>query len=153
MMQKFLVSALLGALPLWSADILELVGLLDRNETALFASKVQNAEDANAMRDDNNKTILMYACWVGNDEAVRHLVEKGADVNAKDGGGATPLHLAAWRGHTSIAIHLLEHGASPNAMSTEGMTPLDIAIMKENREIAEAIEQASPKLKPLLKRP
>lgn len=151
-MKKILLALSLFTAHLYSADILELVSLLDRNNTAVFESKVQNAIDANAMREDNNKTILMYACWIGNDEAVKYLIEKGADVNAYDAGGATPLHLAAWKGHTAIALYLLEHGASGQAMSAEGMTPLDIAMMRENREIAEAIEKAAPKLKPLLQR-
>ena len=137
---------------LYGADILELVSLLDRNDTAAFESKVQNAIDANAMREDNNKTVLMYACWVGNIEAVRHLVEKGADVNAQDEGGASALHLAAWKGYNEIAFYLLGHGASGSAISKDGMTPLDIAMIRENRELAEAIEKAAPKLKPLLQR-
>ncbi|MGA9046945.1 ankyrin repeat domain-containing protein [Sulfuricurvum sp.] len=132
------------------ADIFDLVGLLDRNDTATFQSHVQTLQDANAARADNNKTILMYACWVGNSEAVKHLIAKGADVNAQDAGGATPLHLAAWKGHTSIALYLLEKGASGQSMSKEGMTPLDIAVMQGNQEIARAIEKAAPKLKPLL---
>jgi len=138
------------ALSLQGADILELVGLLDRNDTQTFHSRIQTLSDANTAREDNNKTVLMYAVWVGNIEAVKALIEKGADVNAQDAGGATALHLAAWRGHTPIAVYLIEKGASANAMSKEGMTPLDIAMMRENHEIGAAIEKAAPKLKPLL---
>ncbi|MBN2870624.1 MAG: ankyrin repeat domain-containing protein [Campylobacterales bacterium] len=151
-MKKILLAWSLFTAHLYSADILELVSLLDRNDTAVFESKVQNAIDANAMREDNNKTILMYACWVGNMEAVEYLVEKGADVNAQDAGGASALHLAIWKGHNPIALYLIEHGASGSAMSAEGMTPMDVAMMRENREVAEAIEKAAPRLKPLLKR-
>lgn len=134
------------------ADILQLVALLDRNDTQTFKTNVQTLQDANAMRSDNNKTVLMYACWVGNGEAVKHLVEKGADVNAHDAGGVSALHLAAWKNRTDIALYLLERGASGSAISKDGMTPLDIATMRGNRSIAEAIEKAAPKLKPLLKR-
>ena len=137
-------------LSLQGADILELVGLLDRNDTQTFHSRIQTLSDANTARADNNKTVLMYAVWVGNIEAVKYLIEKGADVNAQDAGGATALHLAAWKGHTPIAVYLIEKGASANAMSKEGMTPLDIAMMRKNHEIGAAIEKAAPKLKPLL---
>lgn len=149
-MQKFFTLLLFVSVTLQSADILSLVGLLDRKDTATFQSRIQNLSDANAAREDNNKTILMYACWVGNLEAVKHLVSKGADVNRQDSGGATALHLAAWKGFTPIALYLLENGASGQMMSKEGMTPLDIAIMQGNQEIAAAIEKAAPKLKPLL---
>lgn len=132
------------------ADILQLVGLLDRNDTTGLIHKVQTINDANAAREDNNKTILMYACWVGNIDAVKHLVEKGADVNAQDSGGASALHLSAWKNRVEIARYLLANGASGSAMSKDGMTPLDIALTQGYKEIAEAIEQAAPKLKKLL---
>lgn len=146
-----LVGALLmSAFSLQAADILDLVGLLDRNDTKTFQARIQTLSDANAAREDNNKTILMYACWVGNTEAVTYLIDKGADVNAQDVGGATALHLAAWKGFTPIALHLIAHGASGSVMSKDGMTPFDIAIMQGNKEIAIAIEKAAPKLKKLL---
>ncbi|ADR34035.1 Ankyrin [Sulfuricurvum kujiense DSM 16994] len=149
-MKKILLLAVLLSNLLYGAEILKLVSLLDLNDTEALEMQVQNLNDANAAREDNNKTVLMYACWVGNLEAVKYLVSKGADVNAQDSGGATALHLAAWKGHNTIALYLLENGASGSSMSKDGMTPLDIALMKENKEIAEAIEKAAPKLKPLL---
>lgn len=149
MLKSFFLLSLV-TLVLEGADILQLVGLLDRNETTTFVNKIQTIGDANTAREDNNKTVLMYACWVGNIEAVKHLVQKGANVNAQDAGGATALHLAAWKNHTPIALYLIENGASGSAMSKDGMTPLDVALMRENQEIAKAIEKAAPKLKKLL---
>ena len=149
-LRLFSLLFLVASLSLNAADILDLVGLLDRNDTEIFRAHVQNQSDANSAREDNNKTILMYACWVGNLDAVKHLISKGADVNAQDMGGATALHLAAWKGNTPIALYLLQNGASGNTMSKEGLTPLDIAKMKGNEDIATAIIKAAPKLKPLL---
>lgn len=150
MMFKAFLTLFIFTLSLQAADILRLVGLLDRNDIIAFKSEIRTINDANAMRDDNNKTILMYACWVGNAEAVHHLIQTGADINAQDSGGATALHLAAWKNHTDIALYLLKNGALGNTMSKDGMTPLDIASMKENKEIVEAIEKSAPKLKKLL---
>ncbi|HEX5330929.1 ankyrin repeat domain-containing protein [Sulfuricurvum sp.] len=146
----FLIAVLVSTFSLHAADILDLVGLLDRNDTKTFQTRVQTLSDANAAREDNNKTILMYACWVGNTQAVNYLIDKGADVNAQDVSGATALHLAAWKGFTPIALHLIDRGASGSIMSKDGMTPLDIAIMQGNQEIASAIEKATPKRKKLL---
>jgi len=134
----------------YGADILELVKALDLNESAKFQSMILTPEDANSARSDNNKSILMYASWIGDSKAVEYLVKAGADVNAQDATGATALHLAIWKSHNEIARFLIEHGASANSMSKEGMTPLDIAILKGNQEIAEAIKNSAPKLKPLL---
>jgi ankyrin repeat protein len=132
------------------ADIFALVNALDRNDTAAFKRMVQTVDDANTRRSDNNKSILMYAAWVGNDEALKHLISKGADVNAIDAGGATALHLSIWKDRTDIAVFLLEHGASATAMSHDGMTPSDIAVLRSNTPIMEAIEKNKPKLKSLL---
>ncbi len=150
-MKKILFFLLLLGTYLCGADILTLVQTLDRNDTKAFSQMIVTVEDANSARSDNNKTLLMYASWIGNTEAVKVLVEKGADVNTADSSGATALHLAIWRDHTDIALHLLEHGASAKAMSLDGMTPEDIAVLRTNRDVMEAISKTKtkPKLKKL----
>ncbi|MDD5051292.1 MAG: ankyrin repeat domain-containing protein [Sulfuricurvum sp.] len=150
MIKKIVFTCVLLFSSLQAADIIALVNTLDRNDSKMFESQIHTVQDANTMRDDNNKTILMYACWIGNEEAVKYLISKGANVNAQDTGGATALHLAAWKGFTSIALFLLKNGASGEPMSKDGMTPLDIAMMQGNQTIADAIKKAAPKLKPLL---
>lgn len=135
---------------LFAADILTLVKTLDQNDTSRFKTMVRNAIDANAARKDNNKSILMYASWVGNDEAVRYLIEKGAQINAEDSGGATALHLALWKDHTNIALYLIERGASVRALSIDGMTPIDIAVLRQNKQALDAIDRLAKPIKPLL---
>jgi len=58
---------------------------------------------------------------------VKRLLEKGANINAKDNIGWTPLHFAAYHGITDIVRLLLEHGADINARDADGLTPLHIA--------------------------
>lgn len=50
-------------------------------------------------------------------EIINLLIEKGADVNMKDGDGNTPLHIAVDRGHIDIAKELLKRGADINAQN------------------------------------
>lgn len=149
-MKKILIFLLLSASLLSGADIFKLVQTIDRNDTVEFKRLVQTIEDANTARSDNNKTILMYASWVGNIDAVKHLVDLGANVNAPDSSNATALHLAIWKDHTDIALFLLQKGATSTAMSVDGMAPNDIAILRSNVPIMEAIQKAKPKLKSLL---
>lgn len=142
------MTRLLLLLPLFcahlaAADITALIPYLDANATAAFAERVTTAEDANAKRPDNSKTILMYAVWVGNEPAVRHLIECGADVNAKDGQGATALLLAAFKDQTEIAALLIEAGADVNATADDGTTPLIMSRIRQNQSLEEAILKAS----------
>jgi ankyrin repeat protein len=54
------------------------------------------------------------------------LLERGADVNARDRRGSTPLLLAMEWGSHEIAEFLLEHGARPNVTKIDGKTPLHL---------------------------
>ena len=54
----------------------------------------------------------------------RLLVERGADVTAKDGNNATPLHLASYYGRAEISQLLLDHGANAQAEDIQGRSPL-----------------------------
>ena len=56
------------------------------------------------------------------------LIEKGADVNAKNGSGDTPLHSIS---SIEITKLLIEHGADVNAENNIGETPLHQAIYEE----------------------
>ena len=65
----------------------------------------------------------------GNLEAVRQEIARGADVNERDGMGASPLHDAAWSGRLEIAAFLIEHGADVRARHAEGGSePLGYAV-------------------------
>src|SRR5436190_8672151 len=61
-------------------------------------------------------TALSYAAEKGNEAAVQLLLERKADVNAKDFDGSTALHWAALNGHEFAVRLLLErHDTDVNA--------------------------------------
>jgi ankyrin repeat protein len=61
-------------------------------------------------------------------EAIKLLVQLGADVNAVNKSGDTALHGAAWRHFAdSVVQFLVDHGANMNAKDKRGWTPLVIA--------------------------
>jgi ankyrin repeat protein len=60
-------------------------------------------------------------------EMVKALIDKGADVNAKDKDGQTALMLAAGGGYTEIVKALIEKGADVNAKNNTGDTALSLA--------------------------
>jgi ankyrin repeat protein len=52
------------------------------------------------------------------------LLEKGADVQAKNSDGRTPLLWACEKGLAEVALSLLEKGADAQAKNSDGVTPL-----------------------------
>jgi outer membrane protein assembly factor BamB len=91
-------------------------------DEALFAAAragdvagVRARLDAGVSPDAANRlgtTAAAMAADRGHTDVVRLLVERGADVNARDGFfRATPLRLALGGGHVELAVWLLEHGA------------------------------------------
>ncbi len=112
--------------------------------TTVLASE---AVDINAT-NDAGQTPLHLAIANGHDEAVRALVEKGADVNAPNKlssygyksklktqlDGATPLDEAAKQKYVQIAKYLIQNGADVNARSTYGNTPLHFAYFADNNQ-------------------
>lgn len=70
-------------------------------------------------------TALLLAARDGQLDAVRALVEVGADVNQQSAGDKTnPITMAIINGHFEVAKFLLDHGADPNIANQDGLTPL-----------------------------
>lgn len=68
------------------------------------------------------------ACLVGNLQALKALLDKGAAVDAKEPvNGGTPLQVAAFNGHFELVKLLVSKGADVNARDKDGWTPLSQA--------------------------
>ena len=76
----------------------------------------------------DDPTLLMEATQQGDVEAVRSLLEDGADPNAAQGDGLTALHLAAQAGKLDIAKLLIGAGAEVSATTRiGGYMPIHLA--------------------------
>ena len=78
---------------------------------------------------DLGRSLLHEAIAHGKGDAAYALLERGAQVDARDDLGRTPLHYAAMFGQTGIATRLIEMGADPNAKDIHGNNPLWAAIL------------------------
>ena len=95
---------------------------------------------------------IVLASFYGKLEAVRILLDHGADMNAVDTTqettrGGTALSNACAEGYVEIARLLLERGADPTIPDKDGRVALDL--VAEGSEIAQMILDAQ--LEPILK--
>jgi ankyrin repeat protein/2-C-methyl-D-erythritol 4-phosphate cytidylyltransferase len=83
-----------------------------------------------------NETPLHIASVFGNFEAVKILIESGADVNILNNNGSNPLHYAASRGRLDIAKLLVKSGTVLNMHDVTKRNELHFAVVGFiNREL------------------
>jgi len=114
----------------------------DRSDVPLMRLFVELGADPK-LANFNNTTPLMAAAGLGTTEpleeageevealeAVKMLLDLGADVNAIDNNGDTPMHGAAYGAYPTVVKLLAERGADPQIWKEKnkfGRTPLFIA--------------------------
>ncbi len=80
------------------------------------------------------------AAMRGNRDAVRSLLQQGADVNGAQGDGMSALHWAADRGDAELTAMLVYAGANTGAVTRIGQyTPLHLASRSGNVEAVKAL--------------
>lgn len=78
---------------------------------------------------------LWLALWSGNYEAVKLLLDHGADPNLPSD-GRLPLSIAIFRNNKELVDILLEKGADPNLKLKDKSSPFEDSISNNNTEIA-----------------
>ena len=89
-------------------------------------------------------TPLFLAAGEGRLDAVRYLLDQGADVNARDERGRSALTEATFYGNAAVSKELILRGADVNVMSDEG-TPLDIAMNAKHDAMIEMLKHYGAK--------
>ena len=80
-------------------------------------------------------TPLMYAAHAGNTEVVRLLIEKGAEINARNNVNGVALMPAAQMGNPATVKLLLEKGADAHLRNDYGYTALMYAASAERNDL------------------
>ncbi|HUT54949.1 MAG TPA: ankyrin repeat domain-containing protein [bacterium] len=88
------------------------------------AMVAQNPNFVNARESYLSLAPLAGACYGGQFEMVKFLLNNGAEVDARSEGGSTPLVEAVARNSVEIAGYLVDHGADVNSKDNDGKTPL-----------------------------
>jgi len=94
---------------------------------APVAAKEEERESAYSARTRRGRldsfTPLLFAVRDGSLDAVRTLLDRGANVNDKVEDGTSALVIATMNAHWELAAYLLDHGGDPNA-GEQGWTAL-----------------------------
>jgi ankyrin repeat protein len=95
-------------------------------------------------------TPLHLAAFFGHAQAVRLLLERGADPHAtsKNPTANQALHAAAVRGHRDVVAELIGKGADVNRAAGGGWTPLHLVAGSGHVEIAELLIESGAALEP-----
>ena len=86
--------------------------------------------------------VWQAATRQGDVEQVRHLLEDGADINARDRYGQTALMNAARTGQVELVRLLVERGAALNTTAKYHLTALMLAIINGHTEISRILIHA-----------
>ena len=103
---------------------------LDSGEYEKVKSVLNENPDLIKENDQYCNTVLHFACsedrYKQNNDIVKLLISKGADVDAKNNEGNTPLHIATEEGLDEIVSTLLENNANVNSRNNFQETPIDL---------------------------
>ena len=125
------------------------LGRLDRLKQCMRDAAAIDSRSIDS-RSKDGFTALHFACFFGQPEAARLLVESGAAVDAVAANPTQvmPLHSAAAARNLEAARLLLEHGAPVNARQQGGWVPIHAAAQNGDRPMVELMlkHRADPKL-------
>eukprot|EP01136_Pigoraptor_vietnamica_P013186 Opistho-1_new@4141 len=100
----------------------------------------QNPNSFNTVNDEGYSPLLL-ACYRGNNEVAKFLIESGSDINGKSKFG-TPLMACIVKANNEIAKILIEKKADVNFADGNGTTALIYATNFKNYEIVSALVKA-----------
>ena len=98
------------------------------------AVRVLLAEGADVNANRSGWPALMYAAGNGKTNIVKLLLDKGANIEAKNIYGSTALIIAAYNGHADVVTLLLAKGANIEAKDNDGNTALANVALSFGRE-------------------
>ena len=82
----------------------------------------------------------------GDVRCVRDLLDRGADVDARDRYGQTALMIAAHAGHREVVEALIAHGANLNTTAKYGLSALMLTLVAGHAEVARLLADAGTDL-------
>lgn len=112
-------------------------------EGSLVQLKKAVEKDTNVINKINKSgySPLTLACYYGNNEVAKYLIENVKDINSNSGYG-TALMAAVVKKNVELTRFLLEHKADPNIADSNGTTAMHYAVIFENLELVKLLVKA-----------
>ncbi|XP_031714195.1 BRCA1-associated RING domain protein 1 isoform X1 [Anarrhichthys ocellatus] len=112
-----------------------------RKSPSTPAGRPSSGSPAVLKRNHKGETLLHLAAIKGDVEAVKELLDQGADPNLKDHAGWTPLHEACNLGHLVVVEVLVSRGALLNTPGYENDSPLHDAVRNGHPAVVKLLLQ------------
>lgn len=120
-------------------EFVKYAGRGERDITALF---IEAGISPDSYRQNDGFTPLHAAAAYGRASVVRQLLDKGADVNARDKEGQTALMKAVWNNHADVVSALLQKGANITTNDIKGNNAVKMAKTKSDRRVLDVLVKA-----------
>ena len=91
------------------------------------------------MRNSDGMTLLHEACYQGNTQLIKFLLDKSVDIDSKNLKGNTSLTFSIYRKFESNTALLLNAGADPTVVNVEGLIPFDYALETKSMSVITSI--------------
>jgi uncharacterized protein len=111
------------------------------NHPAIAEALILYGADVQARSRNPMQNAPLHAAAAGRSrEAVRILLQHGADVNAKQEGGWTALHAASQNGDVEMVQLLIASGAHVHARAGNNQNALDLALTKGHQAVVDILD-------------
>ena len=95
----------------WKGKMFEACKSGETKVVQLLLERCNSEESGLNIRDENESTALMWACWNGHKDVVKLLLDHSEriDLNARNNNGETAFIFACYNGHKDVVKLLLDH--------------------------------------------
>ncbi|MFC3150958.1 ankyrin repeat domain-containing protein [Litoribrevibacter euphylliae] len=119
----------------------------ENNDTDMIETLLSLGADVNAKAAKTNSTPIVMAVNERALEAVKCLVENGAEINTGGGESGTPLSAACAEGDLEVVEYLVLQGANMNVVFGDPPnTALSYAVMYKHNDIEEYLRERGARL-------